>query len=254
MNDYAQRLTDAMARRTARMSDAERDASHPNQRPRDAATLILVDRSDGETKVLLGRRHHGHTFMPGKFVFPGGRVEGADRSMAVAVPLHAETEARLMRAVQRPSASKARALALAAVRETFEETGLLLGHKQAEPVAAAGPHWARYAGTGCAPDLSALHFIARAITPPRRVRRYDSRFFAAEIGAVAHRLDGVIGPNAELVELVWVPLAEAKQLDMPLITEIALEELSARTAQGLRRDLPVPFYRWLRGRCVRELL
>ena len=64
-------------------------------RPRDAATLILLDRKDKEVLVLMGRRHAGHTFMPGKFVFPGGRTDPSDSRIPVAAPLHWEEEARL---------------------------------------------------------------------------------------------------------------------------------------------------------------
>ena len=78
-------------------------------------------------KVLLGKRHQRHKFMPGKFVFPGGRVDPVDKLMPVARPLDPHAEAHLMKRLQRPSAAKAQAFALAAIRETFEETGLLLG-------------------------------------------------------------------------------------------------------------------------------
>ena len=97
-------------------------------RPRDAATLILVEGSErGKARVLMGKRHAGHRFMPGKFVFPGGRVEPEDRRMAAAGVLDAHVEEKLNARVPRPSASFARALALAAIRETFEETGLAIG-------------------------------------------------------------------------------------------------------------------------------
>jgi 8-oxo-dGTP pyrophosphatase MutT (NUDIX family) len=254
MNDKASRLNEALVRRSERLTEAERDDSHPNQPPLDAATLILIDRSGAVPTVLLGRRHHGHKFMPGKFVFPGGRVEPADRRMPVAADLHPAAEARLMRAAARPSPAKARGLALAAIRETFEETGLLLGRKQSRPATAPNADWAGYAAAGFLPDLASMHFIARAITPPRRIRRFDSRFFAADAGAIAYRVEGIVGPDAELVELVWVPLAEAKRLDMPMITEIVLEELDTRIAAGFDHDQPVPFYRTIRGNFLRELL
>src|ERR1700741_2499606 len=109
------------------MNESARDRSSPLVRPKDAATLILVDRSSPRPKVLLGRRHQNHKFMPGKFVFPGGRVEAADRRMAKAAHLDLQVEDRLMRGVRRPSPARARALVLAAIRETFEETGLLIG-------------------------------------------------------------------------------------------------------------------------------
>ena len=97
-------------------------------RPRDAATLILVERSErGTARVLMGKRHAGHRFMPGKFVFPGGRVEPEDRRMAAAGALDPAVEEKLNARVRRPSPGFARALALAAIRETFEETGLAVG-------------------------------------------------------------------------------------------------------------------------------
>src|SRR3977135_3838023 len=111
------------------LTRVERDQTHPNQRWRDAATLILVDRSEAMPKVLLGRRHAGHKFLPGRFVFPGGRVEPSDGRMPVGAPLDPGVEARLLQRVRRPSATKARAFALAAIRETFEETGLLIGRR-----------------------------------------------------------------------------------------------------------------------------
>src|SRR6202035_5410908 len=95
-----------------------------------AATLILIDRTQGEPRVLMGKRHAGHAFMPGKFVFPGGRIEPSDRRMRVAGALPALVEQKLLLRVARPSSGQARALALAAIRETFEETGLLVGTKE----------------------------------------------------------------------------------------------------------------------------
>jgi 8-oxo-dGTP pyrophosphatase MutT (NUDIX family) len=222
-------------------------------RPRDAATLILIDRTSTPPKVLLGRRHAGHKFMPDKFVFPGGRVEPGDKLVPVASDLHADAAARLMRAVQRPSAAKARALALAAIRETFEETGLLIGRKRPEGPA-PGTHGSVFAKAGVEPDLAPLHFIARAITPPGRTRRFDTRFFAADAQSIAHRVDGVIGPDAELVELTWLAIEDAKKLDMPAITHVVLEELAARIASGFDHARLVPFYRMMNRKFRRETL
>jgi 8-oxo-dGTP pyrophosphatase MutT (NUDIX family) len=239
------------ANQTERLTNVKRDQSHPNLRPRDAATLMLVDRSGPTPKVLLGKRHHTLKFNPGKFVFPGGRVELADRYMPAATPLDPHAEARLMRRIQRPSAGKARGLALAAIRETFEETGLMLGKRSSPmPAIPEGP-WDAFAKAGVLPDLASLHFIARAITPPRRPRRFDTRFFAADASEVAHRIEGVVGPDSELVELVWMPITEAKQLDLMTITQVALDELQARVAKGFGHDLPSPFYRMLHRKFVR---
>jgi 8-oxo-dGTP pyrophosphatase MutT (NUDIX family) len=219
-------------------------------RPKDAASLIILDRSGSAPKVLLGRRHEGHVFMPGKFVFPGGRVEPADARMPSASELDAQAVAKLTRGA---SARRARALALAALRETFEETGLMLGVQRPMAAALAGA-WSAFADAGICPDLAALQFVARAITPPGLPRRFDTRFFAVDAQAITHRVDGIVGPQAELVELVWVPLAEAKELGVHPITATVLEELEMRVAAGLRQVLPVPFFRRKNGRFVRELL
>ena len=104
------------------------------------------------------------------------------------------------------------------------------------------------------PDLRNIHFVGRAITPPGRPRRFDARFFTMDASAIAHRVEGVTGPDAELVELVWMPLTDAKQLDMPAVTGVMLEELDARIADGFGHDLPVPFYSMPRGRFKRDLL
>jgi 8-oxo-dGTP pyrophosphatase MutT (NUDIX family) len=225
--------------------------AYPAMRPKDAASLIILDRSGSEPKVLLGRRHEGHAFMPGKFVFPGGRVEAADAGVPAASELNSEAAAKLM---QGTSARRARALALAAIRETFEETGLMLGIKRAAAPSAADGLWSAFAQAGIYPDLGPLHFVARAITPPGLSRRFDTRFFAVDAQAIAHRVDGIVGPQAELVELVWVPLGETSRLGLHAITAAILDELEARTAAGMARDLPVPLYRMKSRRFVRELL
>jgi 8-oxo-dGTP pyrophosphatase MutT (NUDIX family) len=144
---------------------------HPNVTPKDASTLILLDRSGPSPKVLMGKRHDRHVFLPGKFVFPGGGVDAADKLMAPAVSLDPRTEQKLMRRTRRPTAIKARSLALAAVRETFEETGLLLGRKGEAVQGLPAGAWQAFAEANILPDLSSMHFIARAITPPRRARR-----------------------------------------------------------------------------------
>src|SRR5438477_7759288 len=210
MSDAAEQLT-----RT------KRDQSFANLRPRDAATIILIDRSGPELKVLMGRRHEGHKFMPGKFVFPGGRVDREDAYVPVAGQLDPQVASRLMTRLRRPSRIRPRVLAVAAIREAYEETGLLLGKRVAStPKFPDG--WRAFAEARVQPSLDELHFIARAITPPRRPRRFDTRFFAADARAIAHRVEGIIGPDAELVELTWVPIAAAKELDLPTITHVVL--------------------------------
>jgi 8-oxo-dGTP pyrophosphatase MutT (NUDIX family) len=242
------------ADRAERLSKVIRDLNHPYVKPRDSATLILIDRSEPVPKVLLGRRHERHRFMPGKFVFPGGRIEPTDHKMAFANPLNDSHVKRLMQHVQHPSPAKTLAYALAAIRETHEETGIMLGVPSDKPVTAPSDAWASFAEAGIVPDLSAVHFITRAITPPKRPLRFDSRFFAADVTAIARRDDGFVGPDKELVELVWMPITEASQLDMPGITAVALEELQDRIDSGMSFDHPAPLYRMLHKKFVRQVL
>lgn len=245
--DLGQKLTD-------RMTNSERDQSFPDSEPRDAATIMLIDRAGPQPKVLLGRRHDGHKFMPGKFVFPGGRIEALDRAMTALSELHPDTQSKLLERVKAPSPELARGFALAAVREMAEETGLLLGVKRDEPPATPGEIWTEFAKANIHPELGQIHFIARAITPPKRPKRFDTRFFTADATSIAHTIEGVVGPDSELVELAWVPIEKATHLDMPTITGVVLEELGARVAAGMARDLPVPFYYMQDGTFFRDLL
>lgn len=203
------------------------------QRPKDAATLILLRPGKGGNEVLMGRRAGGHVFMASKWVFPGGRIDRADFTAASATDLSEQTSALLAREVP---ARRAQALALAAVRETFEETGLILG-KAAPAASVAGP-WREFRQAGALPDLAALTYVARAITPPGRTRRFDARFFMASADALLHP-EPTAG-SGELDEIAWLPLSEARALDLPAITRFVLGEVAERQA-GL------PFVRMVRG-------
>jgi 8-oxo-dGTP pyrophosphatase MutT (NUDIX family) len=194
-------------------------------RPRDAATLILVR---GGREVMMGQRSKGHVFMPDKWVFPGGRVDPGDARARAATELTAETEAllRLGGIVRRPP----RAFALAAVRETLEEAGLRLGGPQG-------------------PELDKLSFVARAITPPYRPRRFDARFFLADSEEVLADDKPAIGE--ELLHVRWFSLDEAEALDLPSITRFVLKEVRARLGGEAVRP---PFLRWSRGAHTLERL
>jgi 8-oxo-dGTP pyrophosphatase MutT (NUDIX family) len=161
---------------------AMRKAGAAAVRPRDAATLIVVRRDGPQPRVLMGRRNRGHDFMPGKWVFPGGGVDRGDARAPAAAELRPEVAAKLALTAPERRPALPRALALAAVRETFEEAGLLLA-KPAAPRPGVGP-WRPFLALGAAPDLSALTFVARAITPPYRPKRFDARFFMAEASAL----------------------------------------------------------------------
>nr|WP_284211776.1 NUDIX hydrolase [Methylobacterium brachythecii] len=232
-----------------------RSRSAPALRPRDAATLILVDRSRKKPRVLMGRRNTRLAFLGGKFVFPGGRVEPSDRRMLVANALPQRSEDALAARLVGRSAMLGRSLALAAIRETYEETGLLVGSRDYGPpeVAPEGA-WQAFAEEGVFPDLDALHLLARAITPPGRPRRFDTRFFVADRKAVATERPGIVGPDAELTEIAWVGLDEARGLDLPRITRAVLDDLEAAAAIDFKPFRPIPFYFERYGKGLRELL
>ncbi|MGP2491866.1 NUDIX hydrolase [Mesorhizobium sp. PUT5] len=240
----------------AEIDKAERSDIVPGngpKRPRDAATLILLDRRNDGFLVLMGRRHRSHAFMPGKFVFPGGRTDPADSRVPVASALTAQDEEKLRAGTGRVSAARARAIALSAIRETYEEAGLLIGRKG--DFSTGKPDWQGFVRHGVQPSLESVRFVARAITPPGRVRRFDTRFLVAWRSDVAVELDGG-GPTNELEELAWLPIAEAKQVDIPSITRTVLEELEERLARdpGLSPGAAVPFYRLVHAHFRRELL
>ena len=206
-------------------------------RPRDAATLVVLRRDGPTPRVLMGRRHGGHSFMPDKWVFPGGRIDPSDFRAPVASELRPDVAERLYRTAP---PRRARALALAAIRETFEETGLLLA-RPAEPRPIAGP-WRAFLAHHALPDLEGLDFVARAVTPPNVPKRFDARFFMAD----AERLISLErqADCGELDEIAWFELEAALALDLPTVTEFVLREIPLRLADPHR---PFPYLRMRRG-------
>lgn len=164
-------------------AQARGDRVHPPVKVRDAASLIVFDPKG--PSILMGRRNARHAFMPNRFVFPGGRVDVADSRVQVALPYHPATTRKLAASVSsRMGETRLRAFGVAALRETFEETGVLVGRGDLERIPKSPP-FAAFTARGLALDLSVLTFVARAITPPGRPRRYDTRFFLVARDKVA---------------------------------------------------------------------
>ncbi|SFC28891.1 NUDIX hydrolase [Tropicimonas isoalkanivorans] len=191
---------------------------------RDAATIVLSRRdSDGTPRVLMGQRGKGAVFMPNKFVFPGGAVDAGDAN----VPLDGEVDSRSRDRLHRHAdATLVRALQVAAVRELWEETGMMLGvpGRWSGTVPA---DWAAFADMGKVPSAAGLSFLYRAVTPHGQKRRFDARFFWADEAALQGNEDFRDAPG-ELSALSWVSLTEARALDLPMITHRVLLELEAR--------------------------
>ena len=235
------------------MTDDINDASHPVVRPLDAATLIIVDYEADQPTILMGRRDPRHVFMPGMFVFPGGRVDLGDARTRVAAPLRPEVEHLLARGIP---PSRARALGLSALRETFEETGLALGRARTpqDPLPRT-PVWRRYYEAGAIPSLDQLDLIARAITPPGKIRRFDTRFFLTDAKHIQTQRRAIEG-SGELLELHWLTTEKARHLELPDITRFVIglveSHVKARN-EGLPRP-PIPYFRTFRGKVKRTML
>jgi len=207
-------------------------------KPRDAATLILLRERDETVQVLMGVRGSKARFMPDRRVFPGGAVDAGDWRMPVERDLAKACMDRLGMECADPAI--ARPLALAAIRETFEETGLALG----EPPMAAMPRaipkgsWSVFSARGLVPSVHRLTFVFRAITPPTYPIRFDARFFLAHVGAVAGDPDDLSEQTGELLDLRWIGIEEVLAQDgLPFITRLVLREV-----RGGHHGGPVRFF------------
>ncbi len=213
-------------------------------RPKDAATIVIVRRDGPAPRVLMGKRHAGHAFMPNKYVFPGGRVDAADCRLAAARDLHPKVaEKLLIRMRGKPSSARAHGLAMAAVRETFEEVGMIVGERHSGELTTRSEPWRAFLGTGYAPDLSGLRLFARAITPPGRPRRFDTRFFVLDAERVANPDEPLRAASEELLDPYWVTIEETRDLDLPSITKDVLRRLSIALddQDALAPGAPLPF-------------
>lgn len=203
---------------------------------RDAATIILVRDRKTAPKILMGQRGATAAFMPSKFVFPGGAVDPLDAE----IPLDGTLNAACAERLQNDSALPVSALLAAAIRELWEETGQILGQPGDWPDAPQG--WRGFAATGHRPDPRHLRFVFRAITPKGRPRRFDARFFLVDAQHLASDPDDFSRAEDELSLLQWIPLAEARNYDLPFITEVVLAEIAASIHSDTAPET-VPFFR-----------
>lgn len=173
-------------------------------RPRDAASLVILRGRGENLQVLMGKRASAHRFMPDVYVFPGGGLDREDRSVEAVSELHPTVAEKLERKWSRTTA---RALAVAAIRETYEEAGLIFG---------------RLEDGKLKPSLHVLDYVARAITPPDNPIRFHARFFSAS----ADHAVGTVADSRELQDLRWIPMQEALSMPLVDVTEFVLREIS----------------------------
>ena len=212
-------------------------------RPRDAASVVLVRGHGDDAEVLMGRRRGRAAFLPNVYVFPGGRVDPADARVGRALPLP-EDAGRLS---LRRRNTAAHGLLVAALRETFEETGLLIAGDDRDwrPPArhAEAPLWRAYAEAGAAPGFGRLRYVARAITPTVSSRRFNTRFFMAD----AAHARGTLLTESELLDLRWVRIADAARI-LPIVdvTGFVLRTVAAHLSGAA--EARVPLWRYVGDR------
>ncbi|MBM3557545.1 MAG: NUDIX hydrolase [Alphaproteobacteria bacterium] len=187
-------------------------------RPRNAASLVLIREGKDGVEVLMGRRAGKHRFLPNLYVYPGGRLDKEDFGAATGA-FRPEVAKRLARHAE---PRIARALGHAAIRETEEEAGLRV------------------------PDISALDYLGRAITPPNSPIRFHARFFMAH----AEGAQGTLGGSGELLDLAFRPIQESLKLPIADITEFILGEVGRRLTEAEALAKGLPFFRYFRGRAV----
>jgi len=183
--------------------------------PQPAASLVLVRRSPAGPEILMGRRAGKHRFLPDVYAFPGGRVDSSDKTDIPYKPLSINGD------------METQALGIAAVRETWEETGILLGRLDGEHLRA---------------DLSGLRYLCRAITPADSPIRFHARFFLQDVTGQ----DLVLAGSGELLDLAFRPVQACLRLPLADITEFVLGQVA-----GLGPDLQprrTAFWRYRQGK------
>ena len=205
---------------------------------RNAATVIMVRDAATTPRILMGQRGTKAAFMPNKFVFPGGAVDEGDARIPLATPLQDRCIAQLS---HQADSALIPAFASAAIREVWEETGLILG-EQAKWPTPPPPDWRSFAAAGYLPSAAGLTFVFRAITPPGRPRRFDARFFMVDAKHIRGDIDDFTHACDELSSLQWIPLEDVRHFDLPFITQVVMAEVSNLIRSGTKPET-VPFFR-----------
>ncbi|MEM6667067.1 MAG: NUDIX hydrolase [Pseudomonadota bacterium] len=201
----------------------------------------------------MGRRRADLAFMPGRVVFPGGRVDPADGRVPAHDDLPTDTKAVLHANLRGARTDRrVRAIALAAIRETFEEAGVLIGRPHA-----GGPHpmpkgtWSDFHHHGLTPALGKLRLAARAITPPGQVRRYDTWFFIANAAETPHCAPETRAIDGELEAVDWVSLSSRANLSLAGITNWVLDAVTKQlNGDGYNTQPAIPHFQMRRGQRV----
>ena len=210
-----------------------------NSEIKDAASVILIRNGKSNPSVLMGQRNKNASFMPNKFVFPGGAVDENDFLVKSFKQLNVNCTARM---TYKCNKDLVFALCVAAIRELFEETGIIVGCKK-KWTGVIPPEWKPFANLDLVPDASNFKFVFRAITPPGRPRRFDARFLYLDADTLSEEinLDDFSGASSELSHLQWIPIQEVRKFDLPFITEVIFAEVISNLSKNMNLKR-VPFF------------
>lgn len=212
------------------------DTLHP-VKPKDSASMLVLRKGKSGVEVLMGRRGRKAVFS-NVYVFAGGKVDKVDQTPVPATPLDLDLERRIS-----SSPEKARTFAMAAVRETFEETGLMLG-APGDLGETGAESWDEMRALGLAPALGKLGYVGHAITPASRAVRFNARFFCAW----EEDMTGELGGSGELADLAYLPVEEALKLQLVDVTQFMLEEMLRREDNGFATPTKYPFFGYRKDR------
>jgi len=200
---------------------AKRAAQGRATRPRLASTIVLYRGTKDNPQILMGQRAKAHDFMPSVYVFPGGRLDRADSFAPAAGEMMPRTH-RLLESYYSPARS--RAIILAAIRETFEETGLCLTQTTEGPIKNINhPTWDILRQKKLLADISDIEVFGRAVTPPYRPKRFDTWFLLRHVDETT--LSGQMSDSRELLNLDWYDWEQIAALKTARATDMMLEVL-----------------------------
>ncbi len=187
---------------------------------RDAASIVVIRSYNKKNLVLMGRRGSQATFMPSKYVFPGGAWEPDDCKVPTSTRL-GKQDRQLLELDSKVLNSSS--LGVTAIRELWEETGLRISSPI--PPVNVPDKWMNFFSNGYGPNLEPLQFFFRAVTPPGRTRRFDARFFVCNAKYILGDVENFSRASMELSDLRWVNITETNELDLPQITKIVVRQV-----------------------------
>jgi len=216
-------------------------------KPKDASSLIIYKTIKEKIYLLMGRRPAKQKFMPNIFVFPGGAVEKEDYKVSFYSDF---TPMNLRALAYKPSLIRARAIGLASIRETYEETGIFVGKTINNSVKPQPSTWRDFEINKIKPRLDILNYIARAVTPVEQSKRFNARFFICD----SKYTHGSITQNNELLEIDWYPISEiVEKLPLAQVTHLIIKQCELyfqRPTKKGKGSIQIPIYSRRKGRRV----